>query len=175
MKMKKIRTTMIMSVVTAAFLMPSATFAYAQETDRPTTVAYDENSDTETDAEQSDDTQIPEATEATEEQTGTPEGQDSGDGDPDTESDVQELDMIPETGEDDEALSETEGSSGVGASDSILKPADQAETGNDDKQEKDPDEENMDALISSGDGSKWVTGSSFRKVWNGIKGAVLVR
>ena len=33
----------------------------------------------------------------------------------------------------------------------------------------------MDALISSGNGSKWVTGASFRKVWNGIKGAVLVR
>ena len=33
----------------------------------------------------------------------------------------------------------------------------------------------MDALISTGDGSKWITGASFRKVWNGIKGAVVVR
>ena len=33
----------------------------------------------------------------------------------------------------------------------------------------------MDALLSTGDGSKWVTGASFRNVWNGIKGAVVVR
>ena len=33
----------------------------------------------------------------------------------------------------------------------------------------------MDTLLSTGDGSKWVTGASFRKVWNGIKGAVVVR
>ncbi len=33
----------------------------------------------------------------------------------------------------------------------------------------------MDAIISKGDGSKWITGASFRKVWNGIKGAVVVR
>ena len=33
----------------------------------------------------------------------------------------------------------------------------------------------MDTLLSTGDGSKWVTGASFRKVWNGIKGSVVVR
>ncbi len=147
MKIKKLRKMIIVAVAGSAFLMPSATFTYAQENVRSEAEAFDAGTDAQTLLQKYDDIQM---TESAEEQTGAPTDRTHGYVNTETDTDLQEMNIVPEENGNDEVQIEIPGSSGVGSSDSSLKPADQVETGNEDDQEKEPDEKDKEKEPADG-------------------------
>ena len=141
MKIKKIRKMIIVAVAGSAFLMPSATFTYAQENVLSETEAFDADTDAQTLRQHYDDKQL---TGSAEEQTSATTDRTHGYVNTETDTDLQEMIVVPEENGNDEVQIEIPGSSGVGSSDSSLKPADQVETGNEDEQKKESDEKDKE-------------------------------
>ena len=147
MKIKKLRKMIIVAIAGSAFLMPSATFTYAQENVLSETEAFDTGTDAQTLLQKYDDIQL---TESAEEQTGAPTDRTHGYVNTETDTDLQEMIVVPEENGNDEAQIENPGSSGVEASYHNLKTADQVETGNEDEQEKEPDEKDKEKEPADG-------------------------